>query len=67
MMSHPFFAGIDVDALLARKIEPEFKPELDQTGLNNFDSDIVDGNPLESHVPEDVKDKIKNFKELDDF
>ena len=54
--------------MLARKVTPEFVPQIDQTGLNNFDSDIVKENAMESHVPEDVKAKIRSYNpNFDDF
>jgi len=67
ILAHPFFADVDTEALLARKIKPEFVPKVDQTGLNNFDSEIIGENAAESHVPEDVKEKIRKYNELDDF
>ena len=29
ILAHPFFEGLDMDELLARKIKPEFVPEVD--------------------------------------
>jgi serine/threonine protein kinase len=44
IMQHPWFSDIDVNALLARKIIPEFTPKLSQNILDvsNFDSMFTD-------------------------
>lgn len=51
ILEHPFFAGIDLKALLARQIVPEFVPTIDQSGLNNFDEEITNTDAGESIVP----------------
>lgn len=67
VLAHPFFAGLDMQALLQRQIEPEFKPTIDQSGLNNFDDDIINTDAGESIVPPEKLIKIKENKELDNF
>ena len=68
VLAHPFFSGLDMDKLLEREIKAEFCPQIDNTGLNNFDSDITQEKPEESHVPAEVLEKIKkaedNFKDF---
>jgi serine/threonine protein kinase len=51
VLSHPFFNGIDFKLLATRKLPAEFKPELDESGLNNFDSEIINLEASESVVP----------------
>ena len=41
VLGHPFFKDMDFDAILKKKIKPDFIPEIDQTGLNNFDEEIT--------------------------
>ena len=68
ILGHPFFAELDMEALKDKKMKAEFIPTIDQTGLNNFDSDITQEKPEESHVPAEVVEKIKkaeaNFKDF---
>ena len=49
VLGHKFFQGLDLKALLDRKIQAEFIP--DQNFIKNFDSDLVSLDPTESHVP----------------
>ena len=44
---------MNIQDLLERKIKAEFIPEVDTTGLNNFDSEITNQNPGESVVDHD--------------
>jgi hypothetical protein len=39
ILAHPWFADIDVDSVLTKKIDPEFKPKLskDVFDVSNFD------------------------------
>ena len=42
IMSHPFFAGIDWEALCRLEITPPFKPKVDsETDIANFDTVCV--------------------------
>ena len=54
VLAHPFFAGLDLDTLLDRKIKAEFIPTLDQTGLNNFDRELTQEQPEESMIPHEI-------------
>jgi len=67
-LKHPFFNGLDLDALINRKIKAEFIPTVDKTGLNNFDEELTNEKPEESHVPAEVVAEIKknedNFKQF---
>lgn len=44
VVQHPWFSDIDIDALMNRKIKPEFKPKLSNNILDvsNFDSMFTD-------------------------
>ena len=68
VLAHPFFAGLDLDTLLDRKIKAEFIPTLDQTGLNNFDRELTQEQPEESMIPHEIQRKIQekedNFKDF---
>lgn len=68
VLAHPFFAGLDTDALLEHKIEAEFKPTVDSSGLNNFDFEITQEMPKESLVGSDMLAQIQsneeNFKDF---
>jgi serum/glucocorticoid-regulated kinase 2 len=60
VLSHPFFAGkIDTEALMAKKIQPEFIPTIDGSGINNFDQEITNEKPEFSIVPAEAKAKIQ--------
>src|SRR6202012_338940 len=49
---HPFFADIDWDALLEKRISPPFKPTVTQiTDTDNFDPEFT-SLPLHSHEKE---------------
>jgi hypothetical protein len=58
ILSHPFFRDLDLVALQEKRVQPEFLPVVDQTGLNNFDEDITKENPQESMVPVEAREKI---------
>lgn len=58
ILSHEFFKDIDLKALQEKQVPAEFIPIVDQTGLNNFDSDITNEKPEESMVPPEVVQKI---------
>ena len=48
VMEHPFFEGIDWDAMANRKVTPPYKPLLENLDdLNHFDEEIT-GLPIES-------------------
>lgn len=68
ILSHQFFSGIDLKALQEKQVTADFIPIVDQTGLNNFDSDITNEKPEESMVPPEVVQKIldkdQTFKEF---
>ena len=55
ILSHPFFSGLDLVALQEKKIPAEFRPVVDQTGLNNFDEDITKERAEESMVPVEAR------------
>lgn len=70
VLGHKFFEGVDLEALLRREIPAEFIPKRDDSemGVTNFDPEITQQRPDETHVtPEQVtkiqehEDKFKDF------
>ena len=53
ILNHPWFSDIDQEAILAKKIEPEFKPELsdDVCDVSQFDAYFTNEEVAESVVP----------------
>ena len=53
MKKHPFFASIDWDALLARKVTPPFKPAVHgDDDFRNFDKEFTSETVQDTFVPE---------------
>ena len=68
--AHPFFAGIDFDAFIKKKIEAPFKPVLKgETDLSNFDEEFTNEDiSSASMIPEKNLEFIKrNQKEFEEF
>lgn len=63
VLGHKFFQGMDLKKLLDRKLPAEFIP--DENYIKNFDSEIVNQDPTESVVPQEIITQIK--KEDDQF
>ena len=53
IISHPWFTNIDTKALLAKKIEPEFKPKLSSNimDVSNFDKMFTSDEAAHSVIP----------------
>lgn len=50
--AHPFFAGVDWDALYAKRVEPPFRPKVHgDTDTSNFDAEFTSEPAIDSHVP----------------
>lgn len=67
--SHPFFAKIDFDQLLKRKIQAPFIPDIkDKYDVNNFDKEFTGESTDQSDIPsQNLELIIKNqdlFKEF---
>ena len=60
IISHPWFAGINVDDLLGKRLNPEFKPKLNSNifDVSNFDKMFTSDEAMISVVPKDVQRKI---------
>jgi serine/threonine protein kinase len=60
IISHPWFAGINVDDLLSKRLNPEFKPKLNSNifDVSNFDKMFTSDEAMISVVPKDVQRKI---------
>ena len=61
ILAHPWFSDIDVKKLVARQIEPEFKPKLSEDALDisNFNKKFTNEEAVISVVPIDTKRKIE--------
>jgi len=65
--AHPFYAVIDFDALLQRKIDPPFRPLVGgEDDLSNFSSDftemsVADSVLPDSHISKSVQDHFVGF------
>jgi len=54
IMGHPWFAELDIDELIAKKIVAPFIPQIDGIrDLQNFDPDVVNEELTESFIPEE--------------
>jgi serine/threonine protein kinase len=63
---HPFFSGTDFDQLLAKEVEPEFKPRLNgQLDASNFDAEFTSERVVDSVVNAPLRDK--NSMRPDEF
>jgi hypothetical protein len=59
ILGHKFFEGIDLDALVQRKIPAEFIPKLDDKDSTiNFDTEITSQKPDETVFTEEQIAKI---------
>lgn len=66
--THPFFKGMDWDALYRREICPPFKPRLLREGdLRNFDSAFTDETPADSVVISKLSTKAKQKNVYEGF
>ena len=65
ILGHKFFEGIDLEALVQRKIKAEFIPTLDDKEFStiNFDNDITSQKPDETVFTEEQIAKIQNHEE----
>lgn len=65
MLGHPFFKDVDREGLLAKKIEPPFKPQIKSSrDLTNFDPSFVTADVAESMLPEQSIKKINEKKDV---
>lgn len=72
IISHPWFASINVEKLLSKSIVPEFKPKLSKNimDVSNFDKMFTSDEAQHSVLPMSTQNKIKKandkFKGFDD-
>lgn len=63
VIQHPWFASLDVDSLLKKRLVPSFRPEIkDAADTANFDTKFTSMEAAESIIPKDVEKKIKEHK-----
>lgn len=41
ILAHPFFSGLDMDALVQKKLTPTYKPDITDGELKYFDQRLV--------------------------
>lgn len=63
ILAHEFFKGVNFDDIITKKVKAEFIPEVDKSGLNNFDEEITRSQAAESLVDKDLLAKIKGQEE----
>lgn len=64
VLSHPFFAGLDLEKLLKKELPPPFIPKLQsEYDLSNFDQKYVKLDLTESVLPEEGIQKIQQKKD----
>ena len=65
IMKHPFFSSINMDELLAKKIEAPFKPKLSTNVLDvsNFDQQFTSEEAVNSVIPAKKLEQIKKFQD----
>lgn len=66
---HPFFASLDFNLVVQKKIPPPFKPNLTaKTDVQYFDDKYTKENTVESYIPQATIDYIKqNEKQFEQF
>ena len=63
VIKHPWFASLDIDSLLKKKIVPAFRPEIkDDADTANFDTKFTSMEAAESVIPKEVEKKTKEHK-----
>ena len=69
ILEHPFFSGIDIPTLEAKKINPPFKPDFGSEGDTKFFNVKGDSKDLaETYIPEaKIKKVEKNKDQFKDF
>lgn len=71
IISHPWFADVDIHSLLSKKLVPEFKPTLSSNPLDvtNFDKMFTSDEAVHSFIPQKAINTIKKagdvFKQFD--
>jgi hypothetical protein len=62
--AHPFFANIDFDQVLKKKINAPFKPEISgKYDVQNFDEEFTGEEVAQSMIPEKNLELIKKNQE----
>lgn len=64
ILKHPFFASIDLKALLEKKIKPDYIPVItDKYSVEHFDPSITGEDPTTTAIPAARMELIKKFEE----
>lgn len=68
ILSHPFFASVDTEALLNKTAEPPYKPFINRNDpyfVSNFNSELLKQPPRESILDKEEKERIS--REVEDI
>ena len=61
ILMHPFFADVDFEGLLNKKVEPPFLPKIqNKKDLRNFDPEVTQQQLAESILPPEAKQIISS-------
>ena len=56
ILLHPFFADVDIEGLLNKKVEPPFIPQItNKKDLQNFDPEVTQQVLTESILPPEAR------------
>lgn len=50
ILSHPFFADLDIDLLMKKQLKPKYMPDITEGELKYFDQRLVKDNSVEFSV-----------------
>ena len=69
ILLHPFFADVNIEGLLSKKVTPPFKPQINnKKDLRNFDPEVTQQHLAESILPPEAKQIISSKADaFDDF
>ncbi len=69
ILLHPFFADVDIEGLLNKKVTPPFIPKVkNKNDLANFDPEVTQQHLAESILPPEAKQMIsQKAGAFDDF
>lgn len=64
ILLHPWFKGLDIDALLKKQLPAPFIPKVEaQDDLRNFDPSVTENSLAESLLPQDMIKLIEGKEE----
>jgi serine/threonine protein kinase len=69
ILAHPFFSELDIDAMMNKKLKPDYMPDINEGELKFFDQKLVNAESVDiSVIPQDKKKIVdKNKAAFDNF